>query len=435
MGITSVKKKGLRDLLPRAHPISWWMLLITTLAILMNSIDRIILPTLLPAIMDEFSLTEVQAGWLNSLAGIGIFLGALVFGFVSDYMGTGYRRCHSWTIAVAVEIASGVASAFTRSLGIFQALRVVMGFGSGGSEPLNVTLIGEWWQKENRGFAIGVHHIGFPFGQFVGPVLIGLIIAVSTWQNAFLFIPLLGVPIVIIQLIIGTKKNQAKVYKWIQENGKTLPLTEEELHARHVPDLKGTFAEMISAVRSNRNVLMAISMFFLLIWAETGISIFMTTHLTREVGLSLEDAAIISGASGLTGWIGQILWGTYSDIKGRKLVLGIILAGWIVAALACNFITSVASGWIILVSWGLFRNSPFPVLYALLIDSAPKAAASSMGLMIGISVGGAMFLVPPFAGWIIQTYGFTTHYLAIAASLVVCGIPLFLVDESLNIHK
>lgn len=427
--------KGLLRFLPKAHPISWWMLLVTTLAILMNSIDRIILPTLLPAIMDEFKLTEVEAGWLNSLAGIGIFLGAMVFGFISDYMGTGYRRCYSWTLAVAVEIVAGVATAFTRGLGMFQALRVFMGLGSGGSEPLNVALIGEWWQKENRGFAIGVHHTGFPFGQFVGPVLIGAIIGVATWKDAFLFIPLLGVPIIIIQLLIGTKKNQAKVYAWIKEHGKTPPLTEEELHARHVPDLKATFAEMVATIKGNRNVLMTILMFFLFIWAEMGISIFMTTHLTREVGMSLEEAAIISGASGLTGWLGQILWGGYSDIKGRKFVLCVIMVGWIIAAIACNFITSVATGWIILVAWGIFRNSPYPVMYALLIDSAPKAAASSMGLMIGFSVGGAMFLVPPFAGWIIQNFGFTAHYMAITASLFLCCIPLFLVNESLNTQK
>lgn len=79
--------------LPRAHPLSWAMLVITTLAILMHSINRIILPTLLPAIMKDFNLSEVQAGWINSLSFFGTLSGAVLFGLLSDYIGSGYRRC------------------------------------------------------------------------------------------------------------------------------------------------------------------------------------------------------------------------------------------------------------------------------------------------------------------------------------------------------
>lgn len=136
----------------------------------------------------------------------------------------------------------------------------------------------------------------------------------------------------------------------------------------------------------NRNCLSAIILIFCFIWAEMGIATFLTLQLTQEVGLDLATAAIISGASGITGWLGQIFWGGFSDVKGRKYSLAIIVVGWVVATIGCNFITSVTSGWLILIFWGLFRNSPFPVVYALLIDSAPKIAASSMGLMIGIAL-------------------------------------------------
>lgn len=137
-------RTGLYRFLPKAHPLSWWMLVITTLAILMNSIDRIILPTLLPAIMQSFNLTEVQAGWLNSLSFVGTLAGAVVFGLFSDWLGAGHKRCYSWCVTVLVEIISGVATAFCKTLGAFQVLRVTMGMGTGGSEPINVALLGEW---------------------------------------------------------------------------------------------------------------------------------------------------------------------------------------------------------------------------------------------------------------------------------------------------
>lgn len=427
----AIKKRSKRFLkLPTAHFISWLMLVVTTLAILMNSIDRLILPTLMPAIMDEFNLDTVDAGFLNSLSFVGTFLGALILGFLSDYIGTGYKRCYSWVLAVAIEICAGVATAFCKTLGAFQALRIFMGFGSGGSEPINVALIGEWWQKENRGFAIGVHHTGFPLGQFIGPVLIGAIIAAAaTWRDVFLFIPLLGLPIIIIQLIIATKKNQKKVYNWIDNKGMTPP-------DKGKPSQKLSFVETLKVgilLLKNRNCFLAIILCFGFIWAEMGIATFLTLHLTREVGLDLSTAAVISGASGLTGWAGQIVWGHFSDIKGRKVCLAIIIIGWIISSIACNFIVSITSGWIILIIWGLFRNSPFPVIYAVLIDSAPHAAASGMGLMIGLAVGSAGFLVAPIAGWIISHYGFSVHYIVITIALVLTCIPLFFMKETVKI--
>ncbi|MBC7343602.1 MAG: helix-turn-helix transcriptional regulator [Clostridia bacterium] len=40
--------------------------------------------------------------------------------------------------------------------------------------------------------------------------------AVAGWREAFLFVPLIGVPIMILQVILGNKKNQDRVYGWIK---------------------------------------------------------------------------------------------------------------------------------------------------------------------------------------------------------------------------
>ena len=97
------------------------------------------------------------------------------------------------------------------------------------------------------------------------------------------------------------------------------------------------------------------------------------------------------------------------------------------------FINTEMSAWMILIFWGLFRNSPFPVMYALLIDSLPKSAGSSMGLMIGIALGLSGFFAAPTAGWIIETYGFTAHYVVLAIMLALSYIPLTIIKET--VHK
>jgi MFS family permease len=423
------KKMGVRrnqnSWIPRAHPVSWWMLLITTLAILLTSIDRQILPTVQPAIMEEFGLNEVQVGWLNSLSFIGSFVGAIICGLLADMMGKGYKRGWAWVIAIGIAVVSGFATFFNKTVGSLQIWRVIMGIGTGGSEPVNVAIIGEWWQKENRGFAVGVHHTGFPFGQFLGPVLMGAILAAGTWRDTFMWIPAIGIPLMILQLVFGSKKNQERVYSWIRENNMTVPIEEDKNEKLESP------LAVLKTALSHRNVVLSIAMIFLFLWAEQGVATFMTLQLTK-LGIPLAKAAVISGASGLTGWIGQAFWGTYSDHIGRKFALRIINVGWIVAVLACIFINSETSAWLILIGWGLFRNSPYPVAYALLIDSVPRAAASAMGLMIGIALGLSGFLVAPVAGYFIQTWGFTSNYIMLAVSLAFAFIPMAMLKETIT---
>lgn len=413
-------------LIPRAHSVSWWMLLISTLAILITSIDRVILPTVLPAVLKDFKLTTIEGGFLNSLSFFGTFIGAFVFGVLGDSIGKGARRTWTWTGTVLIAVIGSFASAFTTSLGVFRFLRVVMGFGTGGMEPVNVALIGEWWQKENRGFAVGVHHTGFPIGQFLGPVFIGLVLAVATWRETFLWIPLIGIIIMILQIFIGRQRNLVKVNGWIREHQMTPSIDEKEVQHWRNPFIG------INEVVRNRNVLMAVLTSFLLIFAEFGVSSFLTLQLTTKVGIPLAEAAIISGASGLTGWIGQVVWGTASDRLGRKFSLSIIAVGWAVTVLSCMFISSTLTAWLILLGWGIFRNSPFPVAYALLLDSVPDSASSGMGLMIGIALGLSGTISPLLAGYLIQNFGFTWEYIVMAIPCLLALIPIALIQETVR---
>ena len=134
-----------RRYVPRGHPVSWMMLQVSTLAILITSVDRVILPTLLPAILTEFNLTETQGGFLNSLSFAGTFVGAIVLGVLGDSLGRGSRRAWTWMGTVLVTIIGSVGTFFTNTLGGLQLWRVVAGVGTGGMKPVNVAMVGEWW--------------------------------------------------------------------------------------------------------------------------------------------------------------------------------------------------------------------------------------------------------------------------------------------------
>jgi MFS family permease len=413
---------------PRAHPVSWWMLVITTLAILITSIDRIILPTLLPDISQEFGLSTTAGGLLVSLSFAGTFVGAIVVGVLGDVVGRGYRRSWTWVGTVAVTCVASIATAFTRSVSGLAVWRVIMGVGTGSMEPVNVAMVAEWWPKERRGFATGVHHTGFPIGQFVGPALIGLILVGGTWRDAFLWIPLLAIPIMLLQLVVGSRRNLDRVNHWIDEHRLTPTVRSNEVSTGANP-----LGSLRTAARE-RNVWWGSLMAFGLLWAEAGVTAFLTTQLVREAGMDLATAAVVSGASGITGWLGQVVWGTLSDRIGRKPALYIICVGWAATVAAMPLIHGATVAWTVLLAWGLFRNSPFPVVYALVIDSAPEAASSGMGLVIGLAFGLSGVFGPTVSGVLIDQVGFTANYLLMAGICLVMVIPVWLIRETVRAH-
>jgi MFS family permease len=420
---------GSAGIMPKAHAMSWWTLLITTLAILMTSIDHSILPAVLPQITEQFGLTAAQAGMVNSVYFAGLVGGGFLFGYIADRIGTGYRRTWTWNIAMLIGIIGGALTfGFAGSFLAFVLLRIPMGISRGGSEPVNVALVSEWWPKEHRGFAIGVHHTGFPLGQFLAGALIAIVLGAAGWQEAFLLIPLLGIPVIIAQVFVGTKKNQQKVYDWIDRKDMTRPLPELSVKS------KGSLWAPVREAVKHSNVRWSVLLVFLFLWGEAGAVTFLTIQFV-DLGMGTGEAALIAGASGLTGWIGQVVWGTASDRVGRKFAIGFLIVGWAASLLAMTLITGPTSAWIVLLAWGLFRNAPFPVVYALLIDSVPKAAGTAMGIMIGVALGISGIFASVVAGAIIDAWGFTWHYVILAIICLSAFIPLARIRETVRTRK
>jgi MFS family permease len=414
--------------IPRAHPLSWATLAVTTCAILMTAVDGGILPAVLPAIQEEFGLNAAQGGLINSVFFAGLIVGALGFGWLSDRIGTGYRRTWTWNIAMLIGILGGALTfGLAGSFVAFLLLRIPMGISRGGSEPVNVALVSEWWPKEYRGFAIGVHHTGFPLGQFLTGALIAAVLGVAGWQEAFLLIPLLGLPIIVAQAFLGTRRRQQVVYEWIDTRGLTRPLPELSSRPR------GAGLAPVKEALASANVRWSVVLIFLFLWAEAGAVTFLTLQLTGQ-GMDLGLAALLSGASGLTGWIGQVVWGAWSDHAGRKFAIRFLVVGWAASMLAMIFIAGPASAWIILLAWGLFRNAPFPVVYALLIDSVPRSAGTAMGIMIGVALGVSGVLAAAVSGWIIDSFGFGVHYVVLAAICLLGFVPLARMTETVEVR-
>lgn len=68
-------------------PFHWSILLWCLLIIIFDGYDLVIYGVVLPLLMQEWSLTSVQAGMLASTALCGMMFGAMLFGALADKIG------------------------------------------------------------------------------------------------------------------------------------------------------------------------------------------------------------------------------------------------------------------------------------------------------------------------------------------------------------
>ena len=85
------------------------MLAVTTGAVLITSIDRSILPAVLPQIQQEFGLDDAGGGALVGLSFAGTAIGGLLIGVFGDSLGRGVRRAWAWAVAVLIVVIASLA--------------------------------------------------------------------------------------------------------------------------------------------------------------------------------------------------------------------------------------------------------------------------------------------------------------------------------------
>lgn len=168
------------------------------LIIIFDGYDLVIYGVVLPSLMAEWGLSSVQAGALGSCALVGMMLGALFFGSISDRIG---RRK---TIMICVLLFSGVTAlnGFASSPEIFALCRFIAGLGIGGVMPNVVALMNEYAPKKSRSTLVAIMFSGYSLGGMLSAGLGMLFIPQWGWQAVFFvaLIPLLMLPLLLRQL-------------------------------------------------------------------------------------------------------------------------------------------------------------------------------------------------------------------------------------------
>lgn len=393
-------------LFPRAARASWIMLTLTWLLWAMNAIDREIMFRLQPAIVKTYHLSPTAWGYMISTFFLAYALLALPAGIYADRLGRGWRRKISqvWYMVIFT-ISSALIGFAALSAHLWQfMLWRIFGLGSaGGAEVTNVALCAEYWPRENRGFALGLHHTGYPIGALLGGLACAALLEVfgpEHWRYVFLIIPMIGFVLAGLIWTYANPTTYAQVNAFARQHALTAPQDE-------APEAQPTLAQQwveIRQVLRNRNVLVTVVCAALINFAQALGLWFLASYTVFVMGQSEAAGAVAGVVPYITGWMGQLVWGAVSDRMGRRWTLVILSLWYALATMLLLSVSGMTSLWLVLLFWGGALNAVFPVYYAMMADHAPKATGSAMGLLLMLVFLGTV-PATPIGGLLIQHMG------------------------------
>lgn len=138
------------------------VLAVCWLAILFEGYDVGVMGAVLPAMADDrqWNLSALQLGALSSYALVGMLLGALAVGTLSERLG----RRRMLLACVGLFSLSMAGAAWAPTPGLFALFRGVGGLGLGGVIPVAAALTIEYSPVERRSFNYGLMYSGYSFG-------------------------------------------------------------------------------------------------------------------------------------------------------------------------------------------------------------------------------------------------------------------------------
>ncbi|MCE0763688.1 MFS transporter [Pseudonocardia kujensis] len=385
-----------------------------------------------PAIRAEWGLSVAQIGQLTSYSFIGMFVGAILGGRLSDRFGR--KRTVVW--ATVFYALASLLSAIAPNLAVLGVLRVLTGLGIQAVTGVLIVYVAEMFPGASRGrcqaLMLGIGLLGVPLIAGAARLIVPL--GPDAWRWLFVVGAIGLVPAVVAQFLLPESVRWAAVNRRVAEARSTVEQLESQLpgplpeivehpqvEAPHRP------TDLFAAGIRKRTIVASLTMVFGIL-GFYGFNSWVPTLLV-EKGYSTTEALSITTIFSVAPFIGALGGMALTDRFQRRttsLVLtAVIAAAMLVFAFTGAYWLLVASGFLVT----LLLQTNTAVVYAYLPEVFPTALrglgagfANGLGRLAGF--GGA-FLVAAIAG----ALGFGGVFTATAVFVLLGGLTVGLFGE------
>ncbi len=147
---------------------------------LFDAMDVGMLSFVMVALQKDWGLSTQEMGWIGSINSIGMAVGALIFGILSDKIG---RKSVFIITLLLFSIGSGL-TVLTTTLAMFLVLRFLIGMGLGGELPVASTLVSESVEAHERGKIVVLLESFWAGGWLIAALISYFVIPKYGWEVA-----------------------------------------------------------------------------------------------------------------------------------------------------------------------------------------------------------------------------------------------------------
>ncbi|BDR09178.1 MFS transporter [Comamonas thiooxydans] len=411
-------------------PRQWLLVALCFLIVAADGMDVAIMGFLAPSIIHEWGISRAGFGWVMTAAPVGLVIGALAAGPLSDRVG---RK----TMLLASVFVFGLFSlltAFTQSVESMVVMRLLTGIGLGAAMPNTSTLLSEYLPERRRSLLITVMFIGFGVGSAVVGFAAGWMIPHWGWRSVLVaggVLPLVLLPFLAIYLPESVRLMLVQGVS-AERIAKTLS---KVCQARFEPST--AFFAPEPAVKSQKPIGVLFSTGYRFLTVSLWVTYFMgllviylitgwLPTLMKDAGLPISQAANIVAMFQTGGIVGAVLTGWVMDKLKPSLVIGAAYVGGAICVLGMGSAGATSDAmplWML--AAGFFMNGAQTGLNAFAPACYPTLARATgvswmqgmgrFGSILGSAVGGILLSV----GW---GFGGIVSVLAIPAALAAVAM-------------
>lgn len=375
------------------------LLFVVGTAWMIDALDVALLSFMMPLLKAEWTLNETQLGLVGAITSVGMMLGALLCGKLSDHFGR--RRVLMWTLVLFS--LSNLALAFAPNLAWFMVIRFITGVGLGGELPVAAALIADHYTGTKRHQMLVLVDSFWAYGWIIASLIAFLVIPHFGWRTAALLTASLS------------------LYPWYLRHH----LPEDTI----TPKQQATPAFRTLWSPEHRWPLLNISLvWFIIMLTYYGIFLWLPSVLVLR-GFSVVRSLGYTLGMSIAQLPGYYLAAYLLTKMNLKKLLSIYLLGTIVASLVFGLAHStpvilIAGAWLSffdLGAWGILIALT-PSLFPQAIRGTAMGSAQSVG-RLGATIG-------PFSvGWLLDAnfgisgvFGLFVGLLLVAMALIIFGV-------------
>ena len=420
------------DRLPVCRP-HYVVLVLCGFGLMFDAMDSTVLAFSLSSVRAEFGLSGGLTGLVGSVSQVGVLVGAVVSGLLSDRFG----RRNALMYWLVVYCVFTVVAALAPNYEVFLVARALAGIGLGADAAILVCYMSEFFPARRRGLLVGIGMSFFAFGA-LGAALIGRFVVAPTdggWRYAML---LSAAPVLLVMLWRPLLRESPRYLLRHGREPEARRIVEEFERAaeratgRALPPVPRVASAVVEAEKLGSRSELRLLLFgpmlkrttvVLVLWVvyqevTVGFNVWIPTLLIDR-GLSVQQSftySIAIYASQLPGYLTAAWLGERTD---RKYTIAVMLSGSAAAAL----MLSLAPNDVVLVAGGMlfafFAQAVTGAVYTYTPEQYPTTVrASALGLASGAGRIGSIS-APLLVGVAIGSVGFFGIFATMTAMLLV----------------